>query len=344
MNKKQTNQSNKFVWDICGHENIVDFLKNALIKNNLSHAYIFSGPENLGKYTIAEKLALSLFCLSSEDCPCGECSGCHQTLNNTHPDFFLINRLIDEKTGKLKREIIIDQIRNLKYHLSQAPLFGGYKVAIIRSADDLNANSANSLLKLLEEPSKRTIIILIVKDIDNLPQTIISRCQVLQFLPVATNQISDYLQAKGASVEKADRLARLALGRPGLAINWLVNNKEIDDLRQQLEIFYDLLKKDLATRLQDFNKLIDFSNDESINLLKVKELLDVWQIALRDLLLINYKNERLLANFTSNVAQLAPMISWQKIVKIYYQINQCRQLINSGINSKNILENLLIQI
>ena len=344
MNQEQTKQFYKFVWDICGHENIVEFLKNALVSNNLSHAYIFSGPENLGKYTIAEKLALSLFCSSSENRPCGECSGCHQVFNNTHPDFFLINRLVDEKTGKLKREIIIDQIRELKYHLSQFPLFGGYKVAIIRGADDLNINSANSLLKLLEEPSKRTIIILIVKDIDNLPQTIVSRCQVLQFLPVATNKISAYLQNKGASVERAESLARLALGRPGLAINWLVNYKEVDDLRQQLDNFYSLLNKDLATRLQYFNKLIDFSNDESLNLLKIKELLNIWQIALRDLLLINYKNERLLANFIPMTIQVASVMDWQRIIKIYQQINQCRELINSGVNSKNILENLLIQI
>lgn len=341
---QSSEQSVKFLWDICGHEPIVDFLKSAIAKSNPSHAYIFAGQDGLGKYAVAEKFALSLFCSSAEHRPCGECSGCRQALNKVHPDFFLVNRLIDEKTGKLKREIVIDQIRDLKHRLSQASLLNGYKVAIVRGADDLNINSANSLLKLLEEPTKRTVIILIVKDANNLPKTVASRCQVLQFLPVPTEKISIYLQEKGTSPERSGRLAHLSLGRPALAIDWLTNYEGADDFRKKLESFYSLAEKDLASRLKEFDKLVDFSNDESSNLLKVGELLDVWQVALRDLLLFNSSNERLLADQSRSARKIATTFNWGKIMQTHYQINACRKLLESGVSSKNALENLVIQI
>ncbi len=344
MEKDKTTTHQAFLWDICGHETIVNFLKSALVNNNLSQAYIFAGQDGLGKYTIAEKFASSIFCLSTEYKPCGECSTCHQVLNKIHPDFFLINRLIDEKTAKLKREIIIDQIRDLKYRLSQASFLSAYKIAIIRGADDLNINSANSLLKLLEEPPKHTVIILIIRDINNLPKTIVSRCQVLQFLPVATKKISLYLQEKGASLDRAERLARLSLGRPALAIDWLINYERVDNLRNQLENFYNLIVSDLSFRLKNFDKLIDFSNDESSNIIKVKELLDVWLIALRDLLLFNSNNERLLTNQSELMYKAAAVFNWNKIMQMYYYINNCRKLLESGVSSKNALENLVIQI
>lgn len=348
MSEGKTDQSGgqpaKFLWDICGHEPIVDFLKSAVASGKPSHAYIFAGQDGLGKYAVAEKFALSLFCSSSEHRPCGECSGCRQALNKVHPDFFLVNRLTDEKTGKLKREIVIDQVRDLKHRLSQASLLSGYKVAIVRGADDLNTNSANSLLKLLEEPTKRTVIILIAKDAGNLPKTVTSRCQVLQFLPVATEKISAYLQEKGTSPERAGRLAHLSLGRPALAIDWLTNYEGADNFRKQLEGFYNLAEKNLSARLKDFDKLVDFSTDESSNLLKVGELLDIWQVALRDLLLFNSNNERLLADQSRSARKVAATFSWDKIMQTHYRINACRKLLESGVSSKNALENLVIQI
>lgn len=348
MSENKIDQSNKqsfnFLWDICGHEAIVNFLKTVIINNNPSHAYIFTGQNGLGKYAVVKKFALSLFCSSTEYRPCGECSGCRQIINKVHPDFFLVNRLIDEKSGKLKREIVIDQIRDLKHRLSQTSLLSKYKVAIIRGADDLNINSANSLLKLLEEPAKHTIIILIARDINNLPKTVVSRCQVLRFLPVPTKEISNYLQEKGASLDRAQRLARLSLGRPALAIDWLINYEGVDNLRKQLEDFYDFIEKDIASRLKDFDKLIDFSSDESSNLLKVEELLDIWQVALRDLLLFNSNNEELLVNQSELICKVAKIFDWDKIIKTYHYINACRKLLESGISSKNALENLVIQI
>lgn len=337
-------QSAKFLWDICGHEAIVDFLKSALISGAPSHAYIFAGQEGLGKSLVANKLAASLMCTSSDYRPCGECSNCRQITNGVHPDLFVVARLTDEKTGKLKREIIIDQVRDLKYHLSQGSFLNGYKVAIIQGADDLNLNSANSLLKLLEEPSKRTVIILLVKDVNNLPATIASRCQVLQFLPVAQKTISQYLQAKGASADRAERLSRLSLGRPALALDWLKNYDGADDFRKRLESFYSLSEKNIATRMKELDQLVDFSGDESSNIIKTHQLLDAWQVALRDMLLLKTSGDRLVADQTKKSDQILQNMNWAKLLKTYYSIDACRKLLDSGVSSKNALENLVIQI
>src|SRR3989344_4245673 len=100
---------------------------------------------------------------------------------STHPDFFLIEKRVDEKSGKTKRNIDIDQLRTLRSQLRQSPLLGSYRIAVIDGAELMSTAAANAVLKTLEEPRPRTVLFLLTTNGQQLPQTIHSRCQSVYF-------------------------------------------------------------------------------------------------------------------------------------------------------------------
>lgn len=145
---------------ILGHKKQLEFLSSAISKGKLAHAYIFAGPESVGKRTIALKLAQSILATEGQ---------------NFHPDLLEING---------QEGIKIEQIRELVYKLSLKPYMAKYKVAIIDAAENMTAEAANALLKCLEEPKPGTILILVTANPNRLPKTIISRTQKITFGPI----------------------------------------------------------------------------------------------------------------------------------------------------------------
>lgn len=337
--------SHQFNWDICGHEKIVHFLQSAILNGNLAQAYLFSGPSKLGKQAIANKFIASLFCQNSEkDLPCGVCSSCQQIKNEIHPDFYVTTQAINEKTEKLSRSIVIDQIRNLKYKLQQGTLLNGYKIALIKEAHLMNLNTANALLKILEEPTKNTIIILLADDASSLPQTIASRCQILRFLPVPNAEIKSYLENKG--VFDSGLIAKQAYGHPGIAID-LAGSKELSkDIKRNIGVFLKIIEADLGDRFEIAEKVINWDKDEAVNISLLNDLLHTWQLALRDIILIKSDNELLVSN-TNYLAELKIPAATLDFLKIKSILNKMDQVINYtkyNINSKTILENLIINL
>src|SRR5690606_14237292 len=139
----------------------------------------------------------------------------------THPDFTFVERERDAKTGKPHAFINIEQVQALTARLSMGSMMGGWRVAIVDCAHVLNESSANALLKRLEEPHEKTVLFLTAHSADQVMQTIRSRCQVLRFGRVATLEIVDVLKQAGADADTAQLYARLADGRPGIALGYL---------------------------------------------------------------------------------------------------------------------------
>ena len=171
-------------WGIIGHQNIINFLENSLARNKLAHAYLFYGLNHLGKTTVALKFAQKLL---------GESIG-------INPDLFELQLLEDHK------EIKIDQVREWRHFLCLKTYAGHYKVGIIHQAEYLNEESANALLKTIEEPSSKTIIILITSAWQQLLPTIISRSQKIHFLPVPSKLIEQALKGKIASQKESKEI------------------------------------------------------------------------------------------------------------------------------------------
>lgn len=334
-------------WDVCGHEKASYFLQSAIRNEMLSHAYLFCGPCGVGKYRLAMEFAKTVMCGSNGDKPCGNCFSCKQMNQGSHLDLFVVERLPDDKKGKLKKDIAIDQIRDLKSKLQQGTLLNSYKVAIIPEAQHLNGSATSALLKILEESAPRNIIILITDDISRMPRTIVSRCQKIKFNSVSSFTIEKYLiQKHGVSLEEAKMLARVACGRPGKALGLVANNERRKEYFSQIDLFFKLLGTDLNSRFTLINNEIVLESDESQNRFKVDYLLDNWQSLVRDILLFQSGSRELISNINNinHIERTGSIISSEKLMHLLNSMSQAKQYFNQNINPKLVLENLIIKL
>jgi DNA polymerase III subunit delta' len=194
-----------------GHDRIVESLANRLRLGRFPHALLFVGPEGIGKRSLARKLAQGLLCetrapLSLE--PCGTCPGCLQVEGGTHPDFVEAGRPED------RHELTIAVVRELCNQFAFKPARGTHKVAILDDADLLNEEASNAFLKTLEEPPPGAVLILIGSSPELQLETIVSRCQVVQFDPLPDEEIATLLLEQKVVNDAADaaRLATLSEG------------------------------------------------------------------------------------------------------------------------------------
>lgn len=167
-------------WNIAGHKRQLKFLENAVADGHLAHGLLFAGPVGVGKHTVAVKLAQVMLC--ETQAACGTCSQCRTFLTGANPDYIEISG----ESG-----IKIEQIRELTYKLSLKAYFAKYKVAVIDCAEEMTEEAANSLLKCLEEPTDKTLIILITSNPNRLPKTIVSRAQKITFGPLRSDELAN---------------------------------------------------------------------------------------------------------------------------------------------------------
>ncbi|MGH7829874.1 MAG: DNA polymerase III subunit delta' [Candidatus Binatia bacterium] len=199
--------------DIVGHEKQLETLRRGLERGRLHHAYLFLGPEGVGKKSVALSLAMAIHCADREYDFCGECQNCHRIRAGNHPDV----RLIEPPAGK--KEIGIPQIRELERELAFRAFSRGKKVAILDPADLMNYHAQNSLLKTLEEPPGDSLLILIAKSMGSLLPTLVSRCLRLSFGAPGLDAVTEVLaRRKGIPMEEAKLLARLTMGSLGEAL------------------------------------------------------------------------------------------------------------------------------
>ena len=183
------------------------------LAGRLPHALLMLGSEGLGKLDFSLSLAHGLLCKTPDDkgYACGLCTACKLIAVDTHPDLFILQ---SEERGKA---IKVDDVRQLSSKLNLTSQYGGYKVAIIVDAHNMNVNASNSLLKTLEEPGSDTVLILVSSNPQKLPITVRSRCQSITFNVPEPQQALNWLQAQG--IQQAEGLLHLAHGAPLLAVS-----------------------------------------------------------------------------------------------------------------------------
>jgi len=201
--------------DLKGHSQVRELFRRSLSRDRLSHAYVLAGKDGIGKQTFARLLAKSLFCreFSNEqlDC-CGECRACRGFAAGTWPDYIEIQRPKGKAFIPVSLLIGEDNRRGregLCYELSTSPQASELRVAMINDAQTLNAEGANAILKTLEEPPGRSLILLVCDDPDSLLPTIRSRCQMVRFFPLAESDVAELL-VKHEFVESAEAAAEVA--------------------------------------------------------------------------------------------------------------------------------------
>lgn len=258
------------MWQVVGHEWAVNLFKRALANGRVAHAYLLTGPPQIGKRSLALNFAQALNCLDEEK-PCGQCLACSKIARGSHPDV----QVIEGERGTLK----IDQMRTLRREAALSPLEGRWKVYIIRQMEQATAEAANCLLKTLEEPPTHVILILTASEAEALLPTIVSRCQVLNLRPLATETLQKALQERwGIDTERAQLLARLSGGRLGWAVTASQNGAILDQREKYLDDMMELMGRERVERLE-------YAQQLSRNPEATPELLHLWLSWWRDLLL-----------------------------------------------------------
>jgi len=238
-------------------------LQQALTNGRLPHALLLAAPAASGKQQYALAVAQSMFCQQDTalDGGCGQCKACQLFQAETHPDFYLVDRLTDNK-GKQKKSIGIDQIRLLNDKLQDTPQLSGWRVAVICSVSAMTTSSFNSLLKTLEEPGKDTLLILLADNVQTIPATIRSRCQLL--LPdLATDKLMGWLsQETGFPDEKIEKALADCYSAPLAARDYLFNEGA-----KEKQAIFQLLDSMLNNQLTPGELLqqVDLDDDDLIN-------------------------------------------------------------------------------
>ena len=230
--------------EIFGQDAAVESLKEAYRADRMPHALIFAGPVGVGKGTTAAAVGKLWLCekpntKSAE--PCGTCDSCRTFDVGTHPDFHVVYRQLirlESETSKAK-ELAVQVIRQ---HLIRAaglkPAMNRGKVFLIEEAELMNAAAQNTLLKTLEEPPGRTIIILLTDQPDSLLPTIRSRCQLIRFAALDEKLVIEQLRKREIDATTASSAANLSEGSVGVALKWIEDGvvAAAEELHQQLDV------------------------------------------------------------------------------------------------------------
>ena len=313
---------------LIGQEKIISFFEKLIAKNSLSQAYCFVGRDSVGKRTVARHLSSQL--LTIED----------QKLD-THPDFYYLSRSVDEKTGKLKKEISIAQARQIKGRLGSRSWFGGYQAVIIDEAELLNEESGNALLKILEEPTLKRVFFLLTNDDSKLLPTIKSRCQMIYFPLVLENEIKSGLVGLGYAKEIAAEAAELAWGRPGLAITLCTNEEAVTNARNELKRWETIVAEPFYKKLTAVEDLLGDEEKNKISTVrtgeKLQDVLEIWQVLWRNILL-----DKLFNKENKIIAKANMPIT--KIVRMIDLFRSSQVLLGQNVNPKLVMEQILLQV
>ena len=315
---------------ILGHERQKAILKRAQSSGRLAHAYLFEGPEGIGKRLVALALARSLFCATRNGC--GECPACRKVDHQNHPDLHIVEA--DGNTIK------IEQIRALQKELSFRPLEGERKICVIEAAEKMNASSGNALLKTLEEPAGHALLILLTSQPDAVLPTILSRCQRLPFSRLPTATIRRALaEADAGNEAHAHILATLSDGSFHKALG--------RDRDLYLERRKTILKAVTALSRGSYLPLFELAAELAEEKERLSEILDILRAFYRDLLLCQHgwpEDDLVNRDLIDKIRRIAAQESPQTLLRKIEAINAAYFHLERNVNGQLTFEVLLMRL
>ncbi|HEA47155.1 MAG TPA: DNA polymerase III subunit delta' [bacterium] len=323
--------------NIIGQEGAIRILQSAIRNNRLSHAYLFVGPDGVGKRLTAKTLVKALNCQSPTfakvgDDSCDECRNCIRINLSEYPDVKIV-----EPVGN---SIKIEEMRKIRREASFKPLEGRKKVYIILEASAMTQPAANSLLKTLEEPQGEMLFILTTSNIHGLLPTIISRCQLVRFKPLSTKVIAGLLIKKeGITKDEAYMASNLSEGSLGKALR--IANSEKKELRNRV---IDLIAK---TFLKDMEEIFQTAREFTQDRDQIPFILSILSSWYRDLLV--FKESEGFASLVNidkkeGIAKEVEKYSKEEIEEVLSLILRTIDYIKRNVNPQLAIETLLLKI
>jgi len=320
-------------------------LRRSLESERLSHAYLFVGQPHVGKMTLAINLAQALNC-EQEAQPCGQCRSCLLIAAGNHPDVQLIGRMTNADFGEAstKKEISIAQIKEIQRSAGLQPYEGRHRVFIIDGAEYLNEESANCLLKTLEEPPPKVLFILLTVNDGRLLPTIVSRCQRVELFPLPASVIEQSLIEQWQALpEKARVLSRLCRGSIGWAVCAAHDESLAQERSQKLDELVSLNDASLERQFAFAAKLAAQFNK---NRDSVEEMLELWLGWWRDVILTKEGCSQFITNIDKEAVlrNHAECYSLSGIRAFMESIREALGQLEQNANPRLVLEVLMLSI
>ena len=308
--------------EIRGQDKALDRLKGSLRLGRLAGAYLFAGPQGIGKYLAARTFAKALNCLSADNAPCDACVSCVKIDKDMHPDVHCID-VGDE-------EIKIEHIRQLQKDINLRPYEGKKKVFIIRNAHNLNPASAGALLKTLEEPGGNSVIVLVTEKPMMLFKTIVSRCQVIKFEVLPRQELEAVLKRDFAvGADAAHFLAYFCEGRLGRALGL----KDQDVLSEKNSVIDEF-------GIPASNRAGNADISERQDLARLLNILVAW---FRDLYLMKTgiaSGGLINLDRAAELSRLKDALTFTEIEEIFDYVSLSLSYLKHNINTKLLLANV----
>ncbi len=314
-------------------------------RGQLPHSLLLVGQKGLGKFELARLFAASLLCEQpqTDALPCGRCLACNWYSQGNHPDFRLLqpdalSADVEVEEGKKKpsQQITIDQVRGLDDFLSIGTHRAGLRIVVVNPTEAMNRNTANALLKTLEEPAPGTLFLLVSSEPLRLLPTIRSRCQVVP-VPLPSTQLSEKILA-AEGLKDAARWLALAGGSPGLALELAASGQGA-----WLELMVKRLSAGRNTdplgMAAEFDKVLKDSKGK----LLLKTIVEAFQKWLVDLNLAkNGMPTRYFLPQQATMTGLADMIPAVRLLHFYRQMITRRQEAEQPLNARLFLEGIFL--
>ncbi|MBI4311346.1 MAG: DNA polymerase III subunit delta' [Chloroflexi bacterium] len=328
-------------WSILGQEHITSHLGNSIAQGRLSHAYLIAGPPLSGKTTLALDIARALNCTGA-DPPCGGCVQCRRITLGRHADVQVVTLSPDPRTGRMRNAIAIEQVREMEQRAALGPFEGKSLAFVIDPADKLNAESANALLKTLEEPPPRVTLLLLTSLEQEVLPTIRSRCQALELKPLGQEVIAQALTREhNVAPEDAALLAKLSGGKLGWALAAAKDPKVLEGRQERLEVLLEVLGSGLERRFQVAQEMAaQFGRNRP----PVLEALALWLSWWRDLLLVRAGAPQLAANadWQASIAERAARYSAEEARAVAREVLATMERLEANVNARLALDALML--